>query len=181
MNLFKMFIFHKRTTPFYTSVKMKVQQIVILLYLLFTSFLVKGQDLIFMLEGHVYSSFEESENAHPLGNVKVRVLGTDGSAIETITDPTGYYEFEMDSAGARLINANCSYTVVVSAIDEPASDGNKYFESKGQETTIGIAESTVFIKDFAPVCSSCGGLMPRFPFMDCTTLIEMILLMSPIL
>jgi hypothetical protein len=154
---------------------MKVQQIIIILFLLFTSILSKSQDLIFILEGHVYDYVEEGENARPLGNVKLHVLGTDGSVQESLTDVTGYYEFETDSSGARLIKANCSYTVVVSAMDEPASDGNKYLESKGQETTIGMTESTVFIKDFALVCADCnvcGGLIPRLPFTDCNTLIE---------
>ncbi len=119
-----------------------------------------------MLEGHVHNSVEEGEKAHPLGNVKVRVLGTDGSAIETITDATGFYEFETDSAGARLINANCAYTIEVSAMDEPASDGEKYLSAKSQETTIGIAESTVFIKDFYLVSTTlgCRGLLPSFLF-----------------
>jgi outer membrane protein OmpA-like peptidoglycan-associated protein len=143
--------------------------------LLFVASSLNSQDLIFMLKGNVYAFEDEDVQGQPLGNVKVRVLGTDGSVLETITDPTGYYEFETDSAGARLINANCAYSIEVSAMEEPASDGNKYLESKGQETTIGVTESTGFIKDFALACAdcnTCGGLIPRFPFSDCTTLIE---------
>jgi hypothetical protein len=148
---------------------MKLKQFFISFLLVLAFILGKGQDLIFMLEGHVYNSVEEGENANPLGNVKVRVLGTDGSVLETMTDPTGYYEFEMDSAGARLINANCAYTIEVSAMDEPASDGEKYLRTKSQETTIGIADSTVFIKDFYLVSTTlgCRGLLPSFPFNSC--------------
>jgi len=76
---------------------MKVQQNIIILFLLFTSILAKSQDLIFMLKGHVYNYVEEGDNAHPLGNVKLRVLGTDGSVQESLTDSTGYYKFETDS------------------------------------------------------------------------------------
>lgn len=161
-----------QTTKLY---RLRILTIIATLGLLFATNCLNSQDLIFMLEGHVYSYDADAEDGQgqPLGNVKVRVLGTDSSILETMTEPTGYYEFETDSAGARLINANCSYTVVVSAMDEPASDGNKYLESKGQETTRGLSESTVFIKDFylLPATPGCEGLMPTFPFNLCNEFI----------
>lgn len=124
----------------------------------------KGQDdiysfrmppLIFKLEGTVTSFDPDGGKGQPLGNVKVKLLGTDGSVAEQKTDPTGKYDFEMKDNEERYILENTSYTIEVSATEEPASDGEKYLGSKGQETTIGMKESTVFIKDFALVCATC--------------------------
>lgn len=127
----------------------------------------KGQDdiynfmmppLIFKLEGTV-TVYDEEKNGKgaPLGNVKVKLLGTDGSVAETKTDATGKYEFETKENEERYILENTSYTIEVSAIDEPASDGEKYLGSKGQESTVGLKEPTIFIKDFALVCATCVG------------------------
>jgi peptidoglycan-associated lipoprotein len=113
--------------------------------------------LIFMLKGTVTSYNEDGGDGSPLGNVKVKLLGTDGSVTEVMTDGTGAYEFEMKDNDERYIVANTSYTIEVSAIESPASDGQKYLGSKGQETTVGLEESTAFIKDFALVCADCGG------------------------
>lgn len=113
--------------------------------------------LIFMLKGTITSYDEDGGDGSPLGNVKVKLLGTDGTVAETKTDGTGAYEFEMKDNDERYIVANTSYTIEVSAIEEPASDGQKYLGSKGQETTVGLEESTAFIKDFALVCADCGG------------------------
>ncbi|MEX2596996.1 MAG: hypothetical protein WEC59_08705, partial [Salibacteraceae bacterium] len=105
--------------------------------------------LIFKLEGTV----TDVDTKEPLGDVKVSLIGTDGSVGEVKTDPTGHYEFETRENEERYILENTSYTIEVSAIDEPASNGHKYLGSKGQETTVGLTESTAFIKDFALLCA----------------------------
>ncbi len=46
--------------------------------------------IIFKLEGTV----TDVETKEPLGNVKVKLLGTDGSIGEIVTDVSGHYEFE---------------------------------------------------------------------------------------
>lgn len=107
--------------------------------------------LIFKLEGTV----TDVDTKEPLGGVKVKLLGTDGSVGESTTDPTGHYEFEVRENEERYILENTSYTIEVDAIKEAASNGHKYLGAKGQETTVGIEESTAFIKDFALLCADC--------------------------
>ncbi|GAB4380766.1 MAG: OmpA family protein [Salibacteraceae bacterium] len=111
--------------------------------------------LIFKIEGTV----TDVDTKEPLGNVKVKLLGTDGTVGETTTDPTGHYVFEERENGERYIKENTSYTIEVTAVDEPATlpDGSKhkYLGAKGQETTVGLKESTAFIKDFELLCADC--------------------------
>lgn len=107
--------------------------------------------LIFKLEGTV----TDVDTKEPLGDVKVKLLGTDGSVGEVMTDPTGHYEFETRENEERYILEGTSYTIEVDAIMEPASNSHKYLSAKGQETTVGLEESTAFIKDFALLCADC--------------------------
>ena len=111
--------------------------------------------LIFALEGQVL----DVETKEPLGNVKVRLVGTDGSVGEVMTDPTGHYEFEVRENEERYILENTSYTVEVSAMESPATlpDGteHRFLSAKGQETTVGLSESTKFVKDFELLCATC--------------------------
>lgn len=112
--------------------------------------------LIFKLEGTV----TDIETKEPLGNVKVQLVGTDGTVGEVRTDPTGHYVFEARDNEERYIIENTSYTVEVTAMEEPAANGNRYLSAKGQETTVGLKESTAFIKDFALQCASCVSEIP---------------------
>ena len=108
--------------------------------------------LIFKLEGTV----TDVDTKEPLGDVKVSIVGTDGSVGEVMTDPTGHYEFETRDNDERYILESTSYTVEVTAIEKPASNGHKYLGAKGQETTVGLKESTAFVKDFALLCADCN-------------------------
>lgn len=107
--------------------------------------------LIFKLEGTV----TDVDTKEPLGDVKVKLLGTDGTVGEVLTDPTGHYEFEARENEERFIVENTSYTVEVTAFDPKASNGHRYLGSKGQETTVGRKESTAFVKDFELICADC--------------------------
>lgn len=110
--------------------------------------------LIFKLEGTI----TDVDTKEPLGGVTVNLVGTDGTVGETTTDPTGHYEFETRDNEERYILANTSYTIEVST-KEPASlpngEKHRYLGSKGQETTVGLKESTAFVHDFALVCADC--------------------------
>lgn len=108
--------------------------------------------LIFKLEGTI----TDVETKEPLGNVKVKLLGTDGSVAELMTDPTGHYEFEMKENEERYIVENTSYTVEVTAFDPKASNDHRYLGAKGQETTVGVPVSTAFVKDFELQCADCA-------------------------
>ncbi len=110
--------------------------------------------LIAKIEGTV----TDVETKEPLGNVKVKLIGTDGSIGETTTDPTGHYEFEARENGDRYVLENTSYTIEVNAsepADLPSGEKHRYLGAKGQETTVGMKESTAFVHDFALVCADC--------------------------
>ena len=107
--------------------------------------------VIFKLSGTVTDVYDNT----PLGNVLVKLLGTDGSIGEQMTDPTGAYDFEVRENGDRYILENTSYTIEVDGMAQEASNGQRYLGSKGQETTVGLKESTAFVKDFQLQCATC--------------------------
>lgn len=73
--------------------------------------------------------------------VNVKLIGTDGSTVEVKTDELGYYEFDQIPGGTqRYINNETSYTIEVSK--------ESYLNGKGQETTVGLTESTKLVHDF---------------------------------
>ncbi|MEZ4721601.1 MAG: OmpA family protein [Flavobacteriales bacterium] len=118
------------------------------------SFFMPG--LIFALEGKV----TDIETKEPLGNVLVRLLGTDGSVSEIKTDPTGAYSFEKKENDERYIAENTSYTIEVNGMEEKTTTDHRYLGAKGQETTVGLKESTKFVKDFQLQCADCEYEIP---------------------
>ena len=102
----------------------------------------------------------------PISGALVKLIGTDGSSVESITDAQGAYKFEKKENEERYIQENTSYTIVVSksskakniATDCESTDFKKrgYLAGKGQETTVGIEKSTAFVHDFELQCSNCG-------------------------
>ncbi len=107
--------------------------------------------VIFKLSGTLTDVYDNT----PLGNVIVKLLGTDGSIGEQMTDPTGAYDFEVRENGDRYILENTSYTIEVDGMAQEASNGQRYLGSKGQESTVGLKESTAFVKDFQLQCATC--------------------------
>ena len=94
--------------------------------------------LIFTLQGTVTNL----ETKEPIPGAKLVMVGTDGSSVEIKTDDNGFYSFEeIPGTHNRYINAETTYNMVVSK--------EKFLNAKGQETTVGIEESTTFIHDFA--------------------------------
>ncbi|MFQ5335434.1 MAG: OmpA family protein, partial [Flavobacteriales bacterium] len=94
--------------------------------------------LIFTLQGTVTNL----ETKEPLPGAKLVMVGTDGSSVQTTTDDNGFYSFEeVPGTHERYIKAETTYNMVVSK--------EKFLNAKGQETTVGIEESTTFIHDFA--------------------------------
>ena len=92
--------------------------------------------LIFVLQGTI----TDVETKQPIGNATVKLVGSDGTSAEVTTDASGFYIYG-DKGNVRYINSNTTYSLTVSAKD--------YLNAKGKETTVGITESTTFIKDFA--------------------------------
>lgn len=102
----------------------------------------------------------------PISGATVKLIGTDGSSVEAITDAQGSYMFNEKENGDRFIESNTSYTIVVSkssgtrniSTECDSKDYSKrgYLNGKGQETTVGIEKSTAFVHDFELQCSNCG-------------------------
>jgi len=92
--------------------------------------------LLYVLQGNIY----DKETQVPVTNAFVRVAGTDGSSFQTMSDENGGFRFAENGA-ERYINADVTYSIVV-------SKGEDYLVAKDQVTTVGLAESTTFIKEF---------------------------------
>lgn len=97
--------------------------------------------LRYVIDGMV----SDLKTGDPIPGATVKLTGTDGSSVEMTTDELGYYEFDEkedveDAEEARYIKPNTSYTLEVSA--------DNYLNSTGQETTVGVEQSTRFQQDF---------------------------------
>ncbi len=92
--------------------------------------------MIFSLEGVV----KDVETDLPLANAKVKLVGTDGTSAEMITDENGNFAF-IENGSARYINPNTSYSILV--------EKEKYLNAKGKETTVGLEKSKKFIHEYA--------------------------------
>lgn len=95
--------------------------------------------IAFVLQGTV----TDVDSKEPIEGAKVKLVGTDGSSVELKTDKAGFYNFETKQGKTkdRYIKENTSYQIFVSK--------EKYLNSKGEETTVGIDKSTIFVHDFA--------------------------------
>jgi peptidoglycan-associated lipoprotein len=71
----------------------------------------------------------------------VKMVGSDGSSIETNSDETGTYRFDMTPDGARVIKKDVTYTLNVSKED--------HLGDKSEFTTVGLEVGTDFVKDMA--------------------------------
>jgi len=107
----------------------------------------KGQDdiwrfyvpeLVFALQGVVYNK----TTGQPVPGVTIALVGTDGSNFSAITDDNGGFAFQEKSRTERYINENTSYSILV----DPTALG--YLVVKDQITTVGLTESTTFVKEY---------------------------------
>src|SRR5690606_3154100 len=92
-------------------------------------------DMVFALQGVV----KDKMTGEPLPDAKVEVVGTDGSNFSTLADANGGFSFE-ESGKDRYIKENTSYTVRASK--------NQYLVVNDQITTVGLTESTTFVKEY---------------------------------
>jgi peptidoglycan-associated lipoprotein len=104
----------------------------------------KGQDdiwrfmmpnLVFALQGTVYDKL----TGQPLPDAKVEVVGTDGSSFSAMADGNGGFNFA-EKGKDRYIQENTSYTIRASK--------ENYLVVNDQITTVGLAESTTFAKEY---------------------------------
>lgn len=104
----------------------------------------KGQDDIwrfympameFALQGTAY----DKVTGEPLPDTKIEVVGTDGTTFSALTDATGGFKFA-ENGKDRYINENTSYTIRASK--------DQYLVVNDQITTVGLNESTTFVKEY---------------------------------
>lgn len=92
--------------------------------------------MLFSLEGIV----KDVETEAPIANAKVKLVGTDGSSTEALTDENGNFSF-IENGAARYINPETSYSILV--------EKEKYLNAKGKETTVGLEKSKKFFHEYA--------------------------------
>ena len=95
--------------------------------------------------------------------VTMKLVGSDGTSVETKTDKLGYYKFA-ENGEKRYVNENTTYqltTVVPNELKTPeAKRGFLASSVKVKETTVGVNESKIFKHDF---CLTPIELEIRFP------------------
>ncbi len=90
---------------------------------------------LFALQGVVY----DKDTQLPVPEATIKVVGSDGSSFEATTDGGGAFSFETKGE-ERYINAETNYSIEVSKPD--------YLVAKEQISTVGLTESTTFLKEF---------------------------------
>jgi peptidoglycan-associated lipoprotein len=93
-------------------------------------------DMIFALQGTVYDKL----TGQPLPGAKVSVVGTNGSNFSALTDDNGGFAFVEKGKNERFIVENTSYSIL--------AEKEGYLVVKDQVTTVGLAESTTFVKEY---------------------------------
>ena len=106
--------------------------------------------LLFTIEGVVTDcKFKEV-----IPGVVIKLVGSDGSSVETKTDEAGYFKFA-ENGTARYVNPNTSYVITtqvgveVKTTQAPAGFLNS--SDKVKETTVGVEEAKTFKHDFCLV------------------------------
>lgn len=92
-------------------------------------------DLVFALQGNVYDKL----TGQPIQGAKVSVVGTNGSNFSALTDENGGFAF-VENGKDRYIKENTSYSIL--------AEKEGYLVVKDQITTVGLAESTTFVKEY---------------------------------
>lgn len=82
---------------------------------------------------------KDLETKEPIIGAVVKLIGSDGSSVETKTDATGNYRFDFTPDGKRYVNPNVSYTIS-GAMEKHLSDSKDF-------TTVGVEVATDFSKD----------------------------------
>lgn len=87
--------------------------------------------LVFTMQGVV----KDDSSRTPIAKAIVKLVGSDGTVIEDTTDSKGFYSFNK----AQIL-PNTSYELLVSK--------DKYFSSKGKETTVGLERNKDIVLNF---------------------------------
>jgi peptidoglycan-associated lipoprotein len=106
--------------------------------------------LLFTIEGDITDcKFKET-----ISGVTIKLVGSDGSSVETKTDAAGHYKFAENGAN-RYVNPNTSYIITASVANDiktpQAPQGFLSSSDKAKETTVGVEEAKTFKHDFCLV------------------------------
>jgi len=103
--------------------------------------------LIFTIEGVI----NNCETKETIAGVVVKLLGSDGSSVETKTDAAGYFKFDANGNN-RLVKSNTSYVVSTQVgkevVTAQAPLGFLNTSDKLKFTTVGLTEAKNFKGDF---------------------------------
>ena len=106
--------------------------------------------LLFTIEGVV----SDCKFKEVIPGVTIKLVGSDGSSVETKTDAAGYYKFA-ENGTARYVNPNTSYVITTQVGTEvktaQATLGFLNSSDKVKETTVGVEEAKTFKHDFCLV------------------------------
>ncbi len=106
--------------------------------------------LLFAIEGTV----SDCRFKEVIPGVTIKLLGSDGSSVETKTDANGVYRFA-ENGTSRYVNAGTSYVITTEVgndvITKQAPKGFVNSSEKAKETTVGLEESRTFKHDFCLV------------------------------
>lgn len=103
-------------------------------------------DMIFGLQGTAY----DKSTGKPLPGTKISVVGTNGSNFSAITDDNGGFSF-VENGKDRYIKENTTYAIV--------AEKEGYLVVKDQATTVGLTESTTFVKEYFLQPAEVGGVV----------------------
>ncbi|MCW5900651.1 MAG: OmpA family protein [Flavobacteriales bacterium] len=103
-------------------------------------------DMVFALQGTAY----DKSTGQPLAGTKISVVGTDGSNFSALTDDNGGFAFA-ESGKDRFIKENTSYSIL--------AEKEGYLVVKDQITTVGLTESTTFVKEYFLQPAVVGGVV----------------------
>jgi len=96
--------------------------------------------LLFSIEGTV----NDCPLKKPIAGISVKLVGSDGSMVETKTDATGNYKF-VENASVRCVSANTAY--MISIVNGP-SMGYLNNETVTKVSTMGVDANKNFKQDF---------------------------------
>lgn len=104
----------------------------------------KGSDDIYSfslppLLFNVSGLITNSKNKEKVIGAQVKLVGSDGMSIETNTDETGSYRFDVTPDGNRIIKKDITYQLFVSKED--------HLGDKSDFTTVGLEVGTDFVKN----------------------------------
>jgi outer membrane protein OmpA-like peptidoglycan-associated protein len=95
----------------------------------------------------ITGTVNDAKSKEPIAGVVVKLLGSDGSSVETKTDADGKYIFAANG-NARFVNPNTSYVITTQVgndiVSKNAPNGYVNSSAKAKVTTVGVEDAKTF-------------------------------------